>query len=205
MRQTTGAACAMAMLTVAVSACGASHGQRPATGSAVARRAVSQPAHPGTDDVLSASGLGRFEGRCPRGARTWSLRFVNADQATDTISYRVGTGTSREVNVEPGGSIAVRLVPNATRTREPADRFVPPAGQGRGLVRATSVTTTEPLEALIYQGTEPQTLRADVHLALTTTGGESGQCALVGSTINAYTYPNYSSRLGGGPVFAETR
>ena len=50
--------------------------------------------------------------------------------------------------------------------------------------------TTEPLEALIYQGTEPQTLRADVHMALATIGGESGQCVLVGSTINAYSYPN---------------
>ena len=125
----------------------------------------------------------------PRGARIWSLRFVNADQATDTISYRVGTGTSRQVNVEPGGSVAVRLVPNATRTHEPRDRFVP-ADQGRGLAAATSVPTTEPLEALIYQATEPQTLRADVHLALATIGGESGQCVLVGSTINAYTYPN---------------
>jgi hypothetical protein len=190
MSRTTGAATAMAVLTAAVSACGANHGQPAAATSAVAPRAVSRPAHGGADEVLSASGLGRFEGRCPRGARIWSLRFVNADQATDTISYRVGTGTRREVNVDPGNSIVVRLAPNATRTHEPADRFVAPAGQGRGLARATSVPTTEPLEALIYQGTEPQTLRADVHMALATIGGESGQCVLVGSTINAYSYPN---------------
>ena len=50
--------------------------------------------------------------------------------------------------------------------------------------------TTVPLHALIYQGTEPQTLRADVDLALSTIGGESGQCILVGSTVRAYTYPN---------------
>ena len=192
MRRIPGAAFAMTVttvMTVAVSACASGHGQRVAATPALAPRAVSQPAHLGADEVLSASGLGRFEGRCPRGARIWSLRFVNADQATDTISYRVGTRTSREVNVQPGGSVAVRLAPNATRTHEPVDRFVP-AGQGRGLATATSVPTTEPLEALIYQATEPQTLRADVHLALATIGGESGQCVLVDSTINAYTYPN---------------
>jgi hypothetical protein len=52
------------------------------------------------------------------------------------------------------------------------------------------VPSTVALDALIYQGTEPQTLRADIHLALTTIGGESGQCVLVGSTVSAYTYPN---------------
>jgi hypothetical protein len=52
------------------------------------------------------------------------------------------------------------------------------------------VPTTKPLHAITYQGTEPQTLRADVSLALATIGGESGQCILVGSTVSAYTYPN---------------
>jgi len=57
---------------------------------------------------------------------------------------------------------------------------------------AMAVPTTAPLQVIIYQGTEPQTLRANVRLALTTIGGESGQCVLVGSTVNAYTYPNSS-------------
>jgi len=115
---------------------------------------------------------------------------VNVDAATDTVSYRVGTGGRRTVNVDPGSSITFRLVQNTTRTHEPADRFVPPLGQGRGRTAATSVPSTEPLQATIYQGTEPQTLRADIRLALSTIGGESGQCVLVGSTLNAYTYPN---------------
>jgi hypothetical protein len=55
---------------------------------------------------------------------------------------------------------------------------------------AMSVPTTAPLRGVIYQGTEPQTLRADVELALSTLGGESGQCVLVGSNVSAYTYPN---------------
>jgi hypothetical protein len=43
---------------------------------------------------------------------------------------------------------------------------------------------------VIYQSTEPQTLLARVKLALSTIGGESGQCILVGSSMSAYTYPN---------------
>jgi hypothetical protein len=142
------------------------------------------------DEVLSLAGLGTFKGRCPRGARSWTLRFVvdNAE-ANETVSYRVGARPRRTVNVNPGNAITFRLVPNATMTHEPADRFVPP-GQGRGRSKATSVPTTAPLRALIYQATEPQTLRDDVRLALSTVGGESGQCVLVGSTVKAYTYPN---------------
>jgi hypothetical protein len=188
MRRTTGAATAVAVVTMMVSACGGSHQPRSDAALASVPREVSPPAHRDADEVLSVSGLGRFEGRCPRGARIWSLRFVDDDQATDTISYRVGTGARRQVNVDPGNAIAVALVSNATRTHEPA--FVPPVDQGRGLATATSVPTTAPLEAVIYQGTEPQTLRAEIHLALATSGGESGQCALVGSTVNAYSYPN---------------
>lgn len=33
-------------------------------------------------------------------------------------------------------------------------------------------------------------MRADVDLALSTIGGESGQCILAGSTVRAFTYPN---------------
>ncbi len=131
-----------------------------------------------------------FVGRCPRGARSWNLRFVATGEATETLSYRVGTGASRTVNVEPAAAIAIHLVPDAARTHEPADRFVPPVGQGRGVATAMSVPTTTPLHAQIYQATEPQTLRADVDLALSTVGGESGQCALVGSTVHANTYFN---------------
>jgi hypothetical protein len=117
------------------------------------------------------------------------LRFILDDEeATETVSYRVGNGARRIVNVNPGHAITIQLVPNVARTHEPA--FVPPIGQPRGRTTATTVPTTAPLEALIYQATEPQTLRADIHLALSTIGGESGRCVLVGSAVNAYTYPN---------------
>jgi hypothetical protein len=179
----------VAVLLCMLSACGGSQKDRASGTQTVVSRPVVQPAR--SDEVLSLSELGTFEGRCPRGARSWTLRFtVPASTATDTVSYRVGTGVRRTVNVEPGHAISFHLVPNATRTHEPADRFVPPVGQGHGRAAATSVPTTAPVQAAIYQGTEPQTLRADVRLALTAIGGESGRCVLVGSAVNAYTYPN---------------
>jgi hypothetical protein len=178
----------IAVFVSMLSGCGASHKQHAGRTRAVASGPVVTPAS--SDEVLSLSGLGTFEGRCPRGAHRWTLRFVVTAEATDTLSYRVGTAARRTVNVDPGSAIAINLVPNAARTHEPADGFVPPVGQGRGVATAMSVPTTARLQAVIYQGTEPQTLQADVDLALSTLGGESGQCVLVGTSVNAYTYPN---------------
>jgi hypothetical protein len=188
MRRSAVSVTAIAVSMWTLSACGDGHKKRAHRTGTVASRSVTHSAH--SDAVLSLSGLGTFEGRCPRGARSWTLRFVVDVGATDTVSYRVGTGARRTVNVDPGNAITFHLVPAATKTHEPADRFVPPLGQGRGLATAMMVPTTAPLQVIIYQGTEPQTLRADVRLALATIGGESGQCVLVGTSVNAYTYPN---------------
>lgn len=171
-----------------LAACGASHAQQREPVRTVMSGSATNPIT--ANEVLPVSGLGTFEGRCPRAAHSWTLRFVVTAGATDTLSYRVGNAPGRTVNVEPGRTVAIHLVPGAARTPEPADRFVPPIGQGRGVARAMSVPTTAPLHAVIYQGTEPQTLRADVDLALSSIGGETGQCILVGSTVHAYTYPN---------------
>jgi hypothetical protein len=174
-----------AVVVCALSACGGGQKQAQQTVTAVSRAAVSSAR---VGDVLSLSGFGTFEGLCPRGGRRWKLRFINPGFATDTISYRIGTGSRRTQNVNPGTTITFGLVPGAARTHEP--RFSPPAGQGHGRTGATTVSSTAPLEVTIYQSTEPQTLRADVRIALTTIGGESGRCVLVGSTVNAHTYPN---------------
>lgn len=187
MKARTGIA-TVAVLCVMASACGTSHGQTVTRTRTVVPAPVSNLTNP--TDVLSISGLGTFEARCPRDASSWTLRFVVTAEATDTVSYSVGAAPPRTINVDPGRAIAIHLVPYAARTNEPADRFVPPIGQERGVATALSVPTTTPLRALIYQGTEPQTLRADVDLALSTIGGESGQCILVGSTVRAFTYPN---------------
>ena len=186
LRRTAAAGSAVAVLAIMVSACGASHERRANRTGTTALVSDARSAH--QDEVLSLAGLGTFKGRCPRGARSWTLRFVDNAEANETVSYRVGTGPRLTVNVNPGNAVTFRLVPNATMTHEPG--FVPPVGQARGRSKAASVPTTAPLRALIYQATEPQTLRDGVRLALATIGGESGQCVLVGSTVKAYTYPN---------------
>lgn len=172
----------------ALSGCGANDQRLDHRTRTVISRSRTSSTRP--DEILSLSALGTFEGRCPRGARSWTLRFVNPANATDTFRYQVGPGARRTVNIEPGNSISIRLRPGAATTHEPVDRFVPPPGQGRGRAMAMSVPTTALLHGVIYQGTEPQTLRADVVLALSTLGGESGQCILVGSKLSAFTYPN---------------
>lgn len=179
---------AIVIAGVMPSACGAGHEHPVGRVRPVVSLSVADA--PNSPQLLSLSGLGTFEGRCPRGAPSWTVRFVVTAGATDTLSYAVGTGARRTVNIQPGDAITIRLVPGAARTHEPADRFVAPTGQGRGMARAMSASTTAPVHAVIYQATEPQTLRADVDLALSTIGGESGQCVLVGSTVHAYTYPN---------------
>lgn len=177
---------AIAMMCV-LSGCGGGHKDRAQRNQTVASGSAQDP--PSLRTVLSLSGLGTFEGLCPPGARSWTLQFVAGPEANDALSYRVGSGPRRTVNVDPSDAVTIHLVPDAVRTHQPADRFVPP-GEGRGLTMATSVPTTAPLQAAIYQATEPQTLLADVHLALSTIGGESGQCVLVGSAVKAYTYPS---------------
>lgn len=187
MRRLAVSAAATAVFVILLSACGGgSQKQRTHRSRTVPSRSVAHPSSAPT--VLALSGLGKFEGTCPRGAGSWAPRFVDDGGAEDTVSHRVGPGARHTVNV--GNAITFHLVPYTTRTHEPADRFVLPIGQGRGRANAMSVPTTAPIDAVIYQGTEPQTLRADVHLALSSIGGESGQCVLVGSTVRAYTYPN---------------
>lgn len=175
---------AIAVAVCTLAACGGGHKQSVRTVTVASPTAAGSAR---TGDVLTVSGLGTFEGLCPRGGASWRLRFI-ADVATETISYRVGAGVRRTVNVEPGNAITFRLAPGAARSHEPP--FVPPRGQPRGLTGARTLPTTEPLQATIYQATEPQTLRANVHLALTAVAAESGQCGLVATTVNAYTYPN---------------
>ena len=136
-----------------------------------------------SDEVLAVPTVGRFFGRCPRAARVWTLRFiVPGDSATDTITSKVGNGPVRRADVNPGGTVTFHLVAGAIRTPEPADRI--------SRHRAKTVATTPPLDVHVSQGTEPQYLRVDVRLALATIGGETGQCVLVGSRVDARTYFN---------------
>ena len=178
------------LLAGILSACGGT-GKTPTRTVTVVSRSSTTASAP-TDEVLSLSALGAFVGRCPRDAHSWTLRFVASPGAADTLRYRIGSGASRTTNVDPGKAVTFQLTPNATKSLEPPDRFVLPPGQGRGRSAVTRLPTTPPLEAVVSQGTEPQTLVANVRLALTTIGGESGRCVLASSAVSANTYPNSS-------------
>lgn len=137
-------------------------------------------------EVLAVPSIGGFYGRCPRGARVWTLRFVaSTTSASDTITSKIGGGPLRRAQVNPGQAATFHLITNAARARQPAD---PMSGHP-----ATTVTTTAPLDIHISQATEAQSLRLDVHLALTAIGGETGQCALAESRVNARAYFNVRS------------
>lgn len=136
-----------------------------------------------TDEVLAVPAVGRFDARCPPAAHEWTLRFIApADGATDAITSTVRHRRPRRTAVNPGGVATFHLVPGSVPTSEPADRI--------SHHHATTIATTPPLDIHIVQATEPQSVRVDVHLALTTLGGDSGRCALVGSRVDARTYFN---------------
>ena len=176
------------MVLVALAAAGCGGGTKTVsvtTTAPPATRTVTVPPS-ASDEVLTIPAVGRFYGRCPRGARVWTLRFVvPADAATEFIRYRIGEGPPRDLKLDPGGAVTVHLVPDAVRITEPADSI--------SRHPATAIATTLPLDAQITQGTEPQFLRAAIHLALAAIGGETGECVLVGSRITARDYPNGSS------------
>jgi hypothetical protein len=130
--------------------------------------------------VLAAATVDGFYGLCTRGAKEWKLRcVVPSDTATEVITSKLGGGPVRRAGVDPGHAATFHHVPGVARVREPSDRI---SGHP-----ATTVAATAPLDVQISHGTEPQFLRADVHLAFATVGGETGACALVASRVNART------------------
>jgi hypothetical protein len=173
-----------AALAVSAASCGSSTKTVTVTVTAPDRSATTSVTTPATAPaVLSIPTVGGFYGRCPRGAPAWTLRFVvPAASASEIITSTIGGGSAQRTQVDPGQAATFHLTPSAAHARQPAD---PMSGH-----RATTVATTQPLDVHISQATEPQSLRLDVHLALTTIGGESGQCALADSRVNARTYDN---------------
>ncbi|MGO9791678.1 MAG: hypothetical protein ACLP8S_19895 [Solirubrobacteraceae bacterium] len=150
-----------------------------------ARSATSHATTPvsASDEVVGVPSVGGFYGLCPRGARVWTLRFLApVELATDLITYELGADPARRVALNRGGAVTFRLVPNLARVVEPVDSL---SGH-----QATTVATTPPLDIQISQGAEAQELRVDIHLALTTIGGESSRCALAGSWVKARVYTN---------------
>src|SRR5437763_11344748 len=122
MRRAATVTTAVAVVAVMVSACGGGNDQRADRTGRIAL--VSHTHAVRHREVLSLAGLGTFRGSCPRAAHSWALRFVDDAEASETVSYRVGTRPRRTVNVNPGNAIVFHLVPNAVRTHEPRGRPV---------------------------------------------------------------------------------
>jgi hypothetical protein len=172
-----------AVVGLLAAGCGGSRGTVTITSAARSAARSSTAVVLGSDEVLAVRTLGGFYGLCPRAASVWTLRFRSpAATATDLLTYTVGSDPVRRVEVNPGDAVSFHLIPNIARVREPAD---PTSGHP-----ATMIATTAPLEVQISQDTEAQLLQVDVRLALTTSGGESGDCALAESWVTARTYPN---------------
>ena len=125
--------------------------------------------------------VGRFFGRCPQGARSWTLRFVAEPGTASDEVYELGPRV-RRVQVDPGAAITWHLRSGAFRSREPADPL--------SHALAATLLTTAPLQLVIEQGTEPHIYRVDIRLALAAAIGDTADCAPVNSQIRALTYFN---------------
>src|SRR5947209_13604703 len=74
------------------------------------RAPAPSPAPAASDVVLAVGGVGTLSGRCPRGARTWSLHYAAATgTATETVSIRIARVRAMHRSVDPGKSIAFTI------------------------------------------------------------------------------------------------
>jgi hypothetical protein len=130
-------------------------------------------------ELVSVPAVGRIYGRCAPGARTWTLAFVAAPGATDKLQYRIGH-VRRTVQLNPGESATLRMRPGTARKAEPADKL---SGQA-----AATVKTATPVHLIVEQGTEPHIYRVDAALSVAAAVGDTAECALISSSVNATTY-----------------
>lgn len=141
---------------------------------------VSSPA-----ELLSVPAVGRIYGRCKPGDRRWTIEFAAApNAATDSVTYHIGSARPRTVNINPGNApLTWRLVPGQFTSHEPAD----PVSSFSPLT-AAAIKTTQPISIDITQGTEPHIFRVKIRLAVAAAIGDTTNCALISSTVNATTY-----------------
>lgn len=155
-------------------------------GSATRTRTVTVPAAGGSSsgvrgEFLAVPAVGRFYGRCGTSA-VWKITFVNDSTASDGVDYRIGSGRRRSVQVDPGRSLTLKLARGRFVSREPAD----PTGR----FPAQTIKTTLPVVMYITQGTEPHIFHVKVRFAIAPAIGDTADCALIASTVNAGTYYN---------------
>jgi hypothetical protein len=136
--------------------------------------------------------VGRFYGQCAPGARLWTLRFEPDKAINDFVSFRLGRGPRRTMNLRPGQALTWLLRPGTVRSHEPGFRQVPGDPSTRSSAPVAYLTTT-PLSIAISQDSEPHIFRVDARLALAAAIGDAANCAPVATELRALTYFN------GGP------
>jgi hypothetical protein len=135
---------------------------------------------PQLGELLSVPAVGRIYGRCKPGESRWTIKFVNDALATDEVTYRVGSGRAHSSTVNPSQTLVWNLAPGRFTSHEPADpvsRFP-----------AAAIKTTAPVSLDIAQGTEPHIYQVKVRLALAAAIGDTTNCALISSSMDARTY-----------------
>ena len=170
------------LATVAVLLCGwgasrqhsaSGHSTRTVTTSFRGRRLA-------TGEVLSVPAVGRIYGRCDPADRRWTIKFSNDAPATDGVTYRIGTGRSQMVAVDPGEVLVWKLVPSRYTSHEPADPI--------SRFPAATIKTTAPVALQIIQGSEPHIYRVAIRFAVAAAIGDTTDCALISSSLSAMTY-----------------
>jgi hypothetical protein len=130
-------------------------------------------------ELLSVPAVGRIYGRCdPRDTR-WTIEFTNGAPATDSVTYRVGSGRSQTVLVDPRRAVVWKLAPSQYTSHEPADAV--------SRFPAATIKTTAPVSLRISQGSEPHIYRVDIRFAAAAIG-DTSDCALISSKLTAMTY-----------------
>jgi hypothetical protein len=142
-------------------------------------KSPSAPSSPA--ELLSVPAVGRIYGRCRPGDRRWTIEFAPDNVATDSVTYRIGSGRPRTVNTRPSQrALTWRLVPDQFNSHEPAD----PVSH----FPATTIKTTAPVSLDITQGTEPHIYRVNMRFAVAAAIGDTSNCALISTRLNATTY-----------------
>jgi hypothetical protein len=171
---------ALATSTLLVVGCGGSQSKTVTrTTLATVTTAANTPG-PQLGELLSVPAVGRIYGRCDPGKTRWTIKFVNEALATDGVTYRVGSGRPRSSIVNPGQTLVWQLTRGRYTSHEPADpvsRFP-----------ATAIKTTAPVSLDISQGTEPHIYRIKIRLAVAAAIGDTTNCALISSRMDATTY-----------------
>jgi hypothetical protein len=165
-----------------LASCGGSSHTTTKTSTTTTTSTVTRSSAPASSsgELLSIPAVGRFYGTCKPGTRRWPIRFVVTAGANDFVTYRIGGGRSHTANLDPGRTLTLQLIPGRYRSRQPPDLVIHSPAQ--------TIKTTLPVSLSINQGTEPHIYRVNVTFALAAAIGDTSNCALVSSTMRAFTY-----------------